>query len=141
MNIISQLKKQLPPAYLEYLQASPEEMYELDDVMIYMSKELNEKIEMIGVGESYKYNKLTLYIKFLTEIGFSDIETPKYSREEIDRINAGFVFGAQGEYFEEDLYFDISDNCSVWVFNSENGLTKKMANSFQDFLELQTQAK
>lgn len=133
IDILNELNEKLPKSYLNFMDKNPDGRSDFRNTAIWSKNELHEKVDMIGVGEAYKYECLKLNIKFQIEIGYADIETPNYSDEEFKIIKSGFVFGDTGEFLDDFLYFDLEDNSTVWFYSQENGWVKKIAESFDQF--------
>lgn len=143
MEYKNKFGKEVPTSYLDFLNKNPNGCYinfRVDpdyksNTKIYSETELTENIEMDHIGNALTFECLKLYIKFQRDFGFADVDEPNLNEEEMKRVENGFVVG-YGENFAGYgyVYFDTSDNYSVWMYDTNNGHIMKVANSFDDFI-------
>ena len=144
MQIENEFNGELPKEYLTFLEKNPngsevtfseqkdEDLeFEGRDWTIMSETTLLESWEMNGVGKARNFECLKLYIAIQKEFSDGNWTTSNVGNIELDRIEKGFVFGAEnGDY----LYFDSTDSYSVWVYFHDGGDVLKIADSFTDFI-------
>ncbi len=135
--------KDLPKEYLEFLADNPNgdevtfNEFKNEDPdsegrywTLLGENELLESWEMKGVGRAANFECLKLYVAVQREHGQGDWTTSNIGKIELQRVEAGFVFGEEnGDY----LYFDPSDGYSVWIYYHGGGDVLRIADSFSDF--------
>ncbi len=143
LNSENIFRKELPNFYLKFLKENPNgDEIEFNDYKdefpdkegryweIMGEKELLEEWEMFGVGKAQNYECLKLYVKNQREFG-GGFTSSNVGKIDLDRVELGFVIGSEnGDY----LYLDSSDNFSVWVYYHDGGDVRKIANSFEKFI-------
>lgn len=143
MKYENKFGKEVPASYVSFLNENPngcnidfrvDSEYE-SETEIFGENKLTETFEMNSIGSALNFECLKVYIKFQRDIGFADVDVPNLNEEEMKQVENGFVFG-WGENFGGYgyLYLDASDNHSVWVYNTNDGQIRKIASSFDEFI-------
>tara|TARA_R110000737_G_scaffold348057_1_gene381060 strand:- start:45 stop:506 length:462 start_codon:yes stop_codon:yes gene_type:complete len=92
--------------------------------------ELNEEIDMRGVGKSPAHKQLELYIKCFIEYSDNQFLTSPNGRVPIQSVINGFVIAEDNG---DLLYLDPLDDFSVWIFHHDGSDVMKVANSIGDW--------
>mgnify|MGYP003626210252 FL=1 len=93
-------------------------------------EELNEEIDMPGVGKSPAHKQLEIYIKCFIEYSDNQFLTSPNGRVPIQCVINGFVIAEDNG---DLLYLDPLDDFSVWIFHHDGSDVMKVANSIGDW--------
>ncbi len=128
------LNKELPDSYLNFLTENlngTEIEFEERYWNIMGESELLESWEMNGVGTAKNFECLKLYVQVQREYGQGEYTTSNIGNVELKRVEHGFVIGDEnGDY----LYFDPSDNYSVWIYYHDGGDVLRISDSFEKLM-------
>ena len=96
-------------------------------------EELNEEIDMRGVGISPAHKQLELYIKCFNEYSDNQFLISPNGKVPIQRVINSFVIAEDNG---DLLYLDPFDEFSVWIFHHDGSDVMKVANSIGDWQSL-----